>query len=80
MTSVELIRTARAATTGRLVARSITTPRQLRDTAAAGADAFTIGQAALSGTWIPRKGTLRGQLTGILAATAASTATSKGTP
>ncbi len=77
---LELVRAARAATSGRLVvAGSITTPQQLHDIAAAGADAFTIGQAALAGAFNPRRGTLRSQLADILAVTAAaSTAPSKG--
>ncbi len=69
-----LVAAARAAGTGRLVvAGSIGHTSQIRALADAGADAFTIGQAALSGAYNPRRGTLRGQLNEILdAASAAS--------
>jgi hypothetical protein len=66
-----LVRAARAATPGLLlVAGSVTTPAQIRALAAAGADAFTIGSAALDGSFSPRKGSLRSQLADILAACA----------
>ncbi len=64
-----LVRAARAATPGMLlVAGSVTGPAQIRDLAAAGADAFTIGSAAFDGSFAPRKGSLRSQLADILAA------------
>ncbi|KND39576.1 HisA/HisF-related TIM barrel protein, partial [Streptomyces stelliscabiei] len=48
---LDLVRAARAATTGRLVvAGSITGDDQIRAIAAAGADAFTIGSAAFDGS------------------------------
>ncbi|OHU64968.1 hypothetical protein [Mycobacteroides chelonae] len=70
---IALIRAARSATTGRIVvAGSINNPTQIAAVKNAGADGFTIGQAALSGTFAPRKGTLRGQLRDILDSAAAS--------
>lgn len=70
---LDLVRAARRAGNGRLViAGSVTNAAQIADLAAAGADAFTIGQAALAGAYSPRKGTLRGQLLDILDATAAA--------
>ncbi|TDD34246.1 hypothetical protein E1287_17330 [Actinomadura sp. KC06] len=67
---LDLVRAARRATSGRLVvAGSITTPEQIHDLAAAGADAFTIGSAAMIGALDLRSGTLRAQLTAILNAT-----------
>ncbi|MEV4944676.1 hypothetical protein [Streptomyces sp. NPDC053755] len=72
---LDLVRAARAATTGRLVvAGSITTPARIRALAEAGADAFTIGSAAFSGSLRPDAGTLGAQLTTILEATAAAVA------
>ncbi|MFD6174398.1 beta/alpha barrel domain-containing protein [Streptomyces coeruleorubidus] len=60
---LDLVRTARAATTGRLVvAGSITNTDQIQALASAGADAFTIGSAAFDGTLQPHAGTLRSQL------------------
>ncbi|MEU7581164.1 HisA/HisF-related TIM barrel protein [Streptomyces sp. NPDC041068] len=62
-----LVRAARAATTGRLVvAGSITTTDQIRELAAAGADAFTIGSAVFDGSLRPRTGTLRSQLAAVV--------------
>ena len=43
-------------------------PGIVRDIAAAGCDAFTIGGAALDGSFSPRKGSLQSQLCDILAA------------
>jgi hypothetical protein len=64
-----LVRAARAATPGMLlVAGSVHDGEQIRALAAAGADAFTIGSAAFDGSFSPRKGSLRSQLTDILAA------------
>ncbi len=60
---LDLVRAARAATTGRLVvAGSITGAAQIRDLTAAGADAFTIGSAAFDGSLRPHAGGLRAQL------------------
>ena len=64
---LDLVRAARSASGGRLVvAGSITNGAQIAALAHAGVDAFTIGQAALSGAYSPRKGTLRGQLHDII--------------
>lgn len=60
---LDLVRAARAATTGRLViAGSITSTDQIQALASAGADAFTIGSAAFDGTLQPHAGTIRSQL------------------
>ncbi|NIH86012.1 hypothetical protein [Amycolatopsis granulosa] len=68
---LELVRAARKAGSGHLVvAGSITNAEQIAALAQAGADGFTIGQAALSGAYNPRKGTLRAQLADIIDATA----------
>lgn len=76
---LDLVRAARAASTGRLViAGGIGNADQIFALAAAGADAFTIGQAALSGAFDPRKGTLRGQLRDIISATHAANALPRG--
>lgn len=69
---LSLVRAARAATTGRLVvAGSITTAAQIRALADAGADAFTIGSAAFSGSLRPDAGTLAAQLAAAVETTAA---------
>lgn len=66
---LDLVRAARAGTDGQLVvAGSIASPERIRDVACAGADAFTIGTAALEGTFSPRKGALASQLQDILEA------------
>jgi len=66
---LDLIRAARDSTGGALVvAGSIDSPARIRDIAAAGCDAFTIGGAALDGSFSPRKGSLQLQLCDILAA------------
>ncbi|QKV96757.1 hypothetical protein HUT19_37880 [Streptomyces sp. NA02950] len=66
-----LVRAARAATPGRLaVAGGIDSPARIRDLAASGADAFTVGSAAMAGAFAPHLGTLRGQLGAITAAAA----------
>jgi hypothetical protein len=49
-----------------LVAGSVTTPAQVRDLAAAGADSFTVGSAAFDGSFAPRMGSLRSQLRAVL--------------
>lgn len=60
---LDLVRAARAATSGRLVvAGSITGTDQVRDLASAGADAFTIGSAAFDGSLRRDAGTLASQL------------------
>ena len=66
---VELVRSARAGLAdGRLiVAGSIAGRDRLREIAAAGADAFTVGSAAFDGSWAPHAGTLAAQLRAILA-------------
>lgn len=64
---LELVRAARRGTDGiLLVAGSVHTPAQIRDLAAAGADAFTIGSAAFDGSFAPRLGSLRSQLRAVL--------------
>lgn len=64
---LELVRAARRGTNGiLLVAGSVHTPAQIRDLAAAGADAFTIGSAAFDGSFAPRLGSLRSQLRAVL--------------
>lgn len=66
---LDLIRAARQAVVGELVvAGSIDSPARIRDIAAAGCDAFTIGSAAFDGSFSPRKGSLQSQLCDILAA------------
>ncbi|MGW4162302.1 HisA/HisF-related TIM barrel protein [Streptomyces sp. NPDC004788] len=66
---LDLVRAARAATTGRLVvAGSIDTPARIRALAEAGADAFTVGSAAFAGTVRPTAGGLAAQLTAVLEA------------
>jgi uncharacterized protein related to proFAR isomerase len=66
---LDLIRAARAATTRPvIVAGSINSPQRIRDIATAGADLFTIGTAALDGSFYPRQGLLTNQLKHILAA------------
>ena len=64
---LDLVRAARRGGDGiLLVAGSIQTPAQIRDLAAAGADAFTIGSAAFDGSFAPRLGSLRSQLKAVL--------------
>ncbi|WP_351224715.1 hypothetical protein [Streptomyces sp. NPDC002133] len=68
---LELVRSARAATTGRLVvAGSIDSPERIAALEAAGVDAFTVGSAAMTASFDPRLGTLHGQLAAILSAAA----------
>jgi hypothetical protein len=70
---LDLIRAARGATDRPvIVAGSINSPRRIRDIAAAGADLFTIGTAALDGSFYPRQGLLTNQLKHILEACAAT--------
>lgn len=66
---LELVRAARRGTGPDgilLVAGSVTSPAQVRDLAAAGADSFTVGSAAFDGSFAPRMGSLRSQLRAVL--------------
>jgi hypothetical protein len=64
---IELVRAARRGITGTLlVAGSVARVDQIRALAQAGADAFTIGSAALDGSFAPRMGSLRSQLRAVL--------------
>jgi len=66
---LDLIRAARRGMAGYLaVAGSIDSPERVRAVAAAGADGFTIGTAALEGAFSPRKGALTSQLADIMEA------------
>ena len=66
---IDLVYAARAGTSGQVVvAGSIDSPERIRAVAKAGADAFTIGTAALEGSFSPRKGALTSQLRDILTA------------
>ncbi len=68
---LELVRAARRATEKTvIVAGSINSPARIGDIAGAGADLFTIGTAALDGSFSPRVGLLANQLRRILAACA----------
>ncbi len=70
---LDLVRAARRATDKTvIVAGSINSPARIRDIAGAGADLFTIGTAALDGSFNPRFGLLANQLRRILAACAAT--------
>ncbi len=63
-----LVRAARRGVGERLliVAGSVQSASQVHALAAAGADAFTVGSAVFDGTFSPTKGSLRGQILGIL--------------
>ncbi len=64
---LELVHAARQGSDGLLlVAGSIQTPAQIRDLAAAGVDAFTIGSAVFDGSFAPRLGTLKARLEAVL--------------
>lgn len=66
---LDLVRAARRGTDGYLaVAGSIDSPERIRAVAEAGADGFTIGTAALEGSFSPRRGALTSQLRDILEA------------
>ena len=67
---IHLVRAARAGMPDNhvLVAGSIDSPERIRDVAEAGADSFTIGTAALEGSFSPRKGALKSQLMDIMEA------------
>lgn len=69
---LDLVRAARAAlgANGRLiVAGSVNSPATVREIAAAGADAFTVGSAVFDGSFSPRAGGLAARLNDVLAAT-----------
>ncbi len=64
---LELVKAARRATDGiLLVAGGVATPAQIQALAAAGADSFTVGSAAFDGSFAPRLGSLRSQLSAVL--------------
>lgn len=64
---IELVKAARAASDGiLLVAGGVKTPAQIRALRDAGADSFTVGSAALDGSFAPRMGSLRSQLRAVL--------------
>lgn len=66
---LELVAAARQATRGTLlVAGDIRSPEQVRALAGAGVDAFTVGSAVFDGSFAPRAGSLRSQLSAVLAA------------
>jgi hypothetical protein len=67
---LDLVRSARQALGNKLliVAGSVNSPDRIHDLARAGADAFTIGSAALDGSFSPTKGSLRSQIADIMAA------------
>ncbi len=68
---LDLVRAARRGlgSEGLLIAAgSVSTREQIRDLAAAGCDAFTIGTAAFRGEFSPTKGSLRSQIRDILEA------------
>jgi len=67
---LDLVRAARGALAGGrlIVAGSVKSGGQIRALAEAGADAFTIGSAALDGSFSPAKGSFRGQILDILEA------------
>jgi uncharacterized protein related to proFAR isomerase len=66
---IALVRAARQALVGELIiAGSVGTPARVQELAEAGVDAFTVGSAAFDGSFSPRKGSLRSQLSDILAA------------
>ncbi len=68
---LDLVRAARRGGDGiLLVAGSVHAPAQIRDLAAAGVDAFTIGSAVFDGSFAPRLGSLRSQLKAVLDACA----------
>jgi hypothetical protein len=64
---IELVRAARAASDGiLLVAGGVKSAAQIRALNDAGADSFTVGSAALDGSFAPRMGSLRSQLQAVL--------------
>ncbi|MGI5170670.1 hypothetical protein ACQEU3_40610 [Spirillospora sp. CA-253888] len=70
---LDLVHSAREATSGRLVvAGDINNAARVHRLAEAGVDAFTVGSAALAGTFAPHAPTLHDQLTAILRAAEAA--------
>jgi hypothetical protein len=67
---LDLVRAARRALPDAtlIVAGSVRSPRQIRDLARAGIDAFTVGAAVFDRSFSPAKGSVRDQLRDILAA------------
>ncbi len=66
---LDLIRAAREALSGELIiAGSVGSAARVHELAEAGVGAFTVGSAAFDGSFSPRKGSLRSQLSDILAA------------
>ncbi|MEE8188531.1 MAG: hypothetical protein V3T80_04925 [Kiloniellales bacterium] len=66
---LDLIHAAREALSGELIiAGSVGSTARVHELAEAGVDAFTVGSAAFDGSFSPRKGSLRSQLSDILAA------------
>ncbi|MFI1510290.1 hypothetical protein [Streptomyces sp. NPDC020597] len=64
---LDLVRAARAATTGRLViSGSITGTDRIQAPASAGAEAFTVGPAAFDGSLQPHAGTPRSRLVSVV--------------
>ena len=64
---IELVKAARAASDGiLLVAGGVKSAAQIRALKEAGADSFTVGSAALDGSFSPRMGSLRSQLQAVL--------------
>ncbi|HEY4059118.1 MAG TPA: HisA/HisF-related TIM barrel protein [Kofleriaceae bacterium] len=64
---IELVKAARRASDGiLLVAGAVKNAEQIKALKAAGADSFTVGSAALDGSFAPRMGSLRSQLQAIL--------------
>jgi hypothetical protein len=64
---IELVKAARAASDGiLLVAGAVKSAAQIRALKDAGADSFTVGSAALDGSFAPRMGSLRSQLQAVL--------------
>jgi glycerate-2-kinase len=68
---IDLVRAARRGTAGYLVvAGSVDSAERIDDLRRAGADAFTIGSAVLTGAFSPRKGLITSQLRDVLGACA----------
>lgn len=67
---LDLVRAARGALAGRklIVAGNVKSRQQIHALAESGVDAFTIGSAALDGSFSPAKGSLSGQILDILEA------------
>lgn len=68
---LELVRAARQAMDGTLlVAGGVAAPTQVKELAAIGVDAFTVGSAVFDGSFAPHVGSLRSQLKAVLDACA----------